>query len=263
MKSLLFIFVLIITSINLYSKKYNVFEAGEVLEYEVSYLGITLGTITVESLGEEIFKGKKIYRANSYMKTSSGIPFVELNDKFSSWMDTSLAYSYKFTANSKMEKDVWGFQQIDFNYDQNQVYVQLWENKDKTIDTVISTNKKFNDGTSLFFIARAFVNIGKDIKVPTMINVDDATTILNFRNEIKNVKIDAIDYEIETVYFNGKAVWEGIYGLSGKFEGWFTNDEASIPVLAKMNVYIGNVVIELKSWKRKNWKAPMAKSKKS
>lgn len=250
---LLIAFVFLYTS---YSKKYEVFQEGELLEYEVSYLGVTLGTITVESLGKEILNGKPIYRANSYMKTSSGIPFVKLNDKFSSWMDTSLLKSYKFIASSKVDGS---FQQIDFNYDANNAYVQQWENKNKILDTNITTNKKYSDGTSLFFIARALVSMGKTISVPTMINVNNASTILSFKNKIENIKIDAFDYDVETVYFNGIAKWDGIYGLSGKFEGWFSNDDASIPILAKMNVYLGSVVIKLKSFKRNNWKAPRAK----
>lgn len=259
MKKYIFIFLIIfVYSTN--SKKYDVFQPGEILEYSVSYLGINLGTITVESFGKETFEGKTIYRADSYMKTSSGIPFIELNDKFSSWMDTSLTYSYKFIAHSKLDDDVWGYQQIDFNYKKKEVYVQEWENKDKIVDTIIKSTKKINDGTSLFFIARTMVDMGKTINVPTMINVDDAVTVLNFKNKIENIKIDAIDYNVETIYFNGQAKWKGIYGLSGKFEGWFSNDDASIPILAKMNVYIGSVVIELKSWKRKNWFPPKAKT---
>ncbi len=68
--------------------------------------------------------------------------------------------------------------------------------------------------------------------------------------------IDAVNYPVKTVYFNGKAEWNGLYGLNGKFEGWFSDDDACVPIKAKMNVYVGNVNIELKSWKRKNWTPP-------
>jgi len=48
----------------------------------------------------------------------------------------------------------------------------------------------------------------------------------------------------------------GNYGLSGKFEGWFSDDDAHIPIKAKMNVYVGSVVIELVKWKRGSWNPP-------
>jgi len=44
--------------------------------------------------------------------------------------------------------------------------------------------------------------------------------------------------------------------LSGKFEGWFSDDNAHIPIKALMNVYVGKILIELKSWKRTGWIPP-------
>ena len=44
--------------------------------------------------------------------------------------------------------------------------------------------------------------------------------------------------------------------LKGSFEGWFSDDEARIPIVSKMNVYVGNVVIELVKWKRPGWVPP-------
>ena len=51
-----------------------------------------------------------------------------------------------------------------------------------------------------------------------------------------------------------------IFGLTGYFEGWFSNDEASIPIVAKMKVLIGNITLELKSWKREGWIPPKYKN---
>jgi hypothetical protein len=61
---------------------------------------------------------------------------------------------------------------------------------------------------------------------------------------------------VKTYYLSGSADWKALYGLGGKFEGWFSADEARVPIFAKMNVYIGNIEIELKSWKRNNWFPP-------
>ena len=193
------------------------------------------------------------------MKTNSGVPFITLNEKFTSYMDKSLSYSHKFTSNSKIDEKSWGYQQIDFFYEKGEIRFQDWVDKDLILDTLIYSDKKINDGTSLFFIARKYADYGKTVKIPTMINKNNSTTIINFHNKIKNVKVSSIDYDVETVYFDGQALWEGIYGLNGKFEGWFSNDDASIPILAKMNVYVGSVVIELKSWKRNGWTPPKAK----
>ena len=55
---------------------------------------------------------------------------------------------------------------------------------------------------------------------------------------------------------DGSTDFISVFGLTGYFEGWFSNDEASIPIVAKMKVIIGNVTLKLKSWKRAGWNPP-------
>jgi hypothetical protein len=81
-------------------------------------------------------------------------------------------------------------------------------------------------------------------------------TLIKFTNEHTSEKIDAIDYPVDLVHFEGNAGFVGIFGLTGDFEGWFSNDAARVPVLAKMKVILGNVRIELMKWKRKDWNPP-------
>jgi hypothetical protein len=44
--------------------------------------------------------------------------------------------------------------------------------------------------------------------------------------------------------------------LTGYFQGWFSNDETFIPIVAEMKVIIGNVKLELVKWNRKGWNPP-------
>jgi hypothetical protein len=44
--------------------------------------------------------------------------------------------------------------------------------------------------------------------------------------------------------------------LEKDFEGWFSDDDARIPIRAKMKVIIGKVDIQLVRWKRANWSPP-------
>jgi hypothetical protein len=67
-----------------------------------------------------------------------------------------------------------------------------------------------------------------------------------------------VNYPIMTTHFDGTANWTGVYGLTGSFEGWFSDDAARVPIKAKMKVYIGSVTLELQSWKRGNWQPPKA-----
>jgi hypothetical protein len=61
------------------------------------------------------------------------------------------------------------------------------------------------------------------------------------------------------VGFDGRADFVGIFGLTGGFEGWFSNDEARVPIMAKMKVLIGSVTIELMRWNRPGWTPPRAR----
>ena len=74
----------------------------------------------------------------------------------------------------------------------------------------------------------------------------------------EDIELDAVDYDVKTLYIKGDAQWTGTYGMSGRFEGWFSDDEAHIPIVAKMSLYVGAATIELVSWKRGNWQPPRA-----
>ena len=91
-----------------------------------------------------------------------------------------------------------------------------------------------------------------------IIKYRQSSKAINFDGKQEIVEIDAVKYPVRTKYLNGSADWTGAYGLSGKFEGWFSDDDAKIPIRAKMKVYVGSVNIELVSWKRTNWTPPKA-----
>lgn len=260
MKNYLLLTVIFVFSVlNSFSNESKVFFPGEKIVYEVSYIGITLGHITITSDSISYYNGEKVFNATSLMKSRDGIPFVDLHGYFYSWMSTNLSYSNKFVSNMKMDESDWLYQKSLMDYKKDKLEIELWRNKDLDSSMTLDIDTKINDGCSLFFLARQYTKSGKKLKIPTLVDTEIYPTIINFHNKVENVDIDAVDYDIETVYFDGQAQWEGIYGLSGKFKGWFSNDDASVPIKAKMKVYVGNVNIELVEWNRGNWQPPRAK----
>lgn len=229
---------------------------NETLVYEVSYMGIKLGTIKIvtEKLTKE--NGKDVYETKAYIDSYKGIPFVDIHVIYDSFIDKSFTFSHKFFGNLK-SNDYWDVHKIFFNYDKNNIYISK-ENKDgKYFENSIMINKKnYHDGLSLFFLARKFLQVDKQVLVPTIIDKDTVTTKINFKNFKESINIDKVSYPIKTVYFDGIAYWTGVYGLSGEFEGWFSDDEARIPIRAKMKLYLGSVNIELINWKRNGWQPP-------
>lgn len=236
----------------------SIFQKGEEIEYEVSFLGIGLGSIKIITEDQENLGDKLVQKAKALIKSYDGIPYVSLSTVYQSWMDPSATYSYKFVGNSKFLSPYWLYQEINFDYKLGRIYNDQWENKQKILSDTLYSNNKWSDGLSLFFLARQYTNLKKNFRIPTFMGKDTAFTQLNFLAKRENVSIDAVNYPIRALYFNGTANWEGVYGLSGKFEGWFSDDDARVPLKARMKVIIGSVNIELIKWKRQGWVPPKA-----
>jgi hypothetical protein len=231
-------------------------QPGEVLEYEVSYIGIVLGTVKMTVERMDTANGTTVMKAKANIDTAPGIPFVEFHSVFESWMDPSAQHSQRFVSSSK-GKEGWEYTRYDFLYPQGKIHIEEGTKNVKEKETDIFTQKRWNDGLSLFFFAREFVKSGRYVSVPTAIMSDTARTLINFRDtQRENITVGAVKYPVKTVYFKGEAKWKGIYGLEKDFEGWFSDDDARIPIRAKMKVIVGKVDINLVRWKRAGWNPP-------
>ncbi|MBM2813883.1 MAG: hypothetical protein HW421_645 [Ignavibacteria bacterium] len=239
-----------------YSYGNSIFQSGEELTYEVTFLGFKLGTIRMFILAEEKFGLNIAYRAMSQMESIPQIPYFKLNATYQSWIDQSAAFSYKFEGSTRFITPEWDWQRLIFDYQKNFVVNEKWKNQQKTWLDTVRSSKKWNDGCSLFYFARQFAGSKRGIAVPTVMERDTCKTIINFTNKVENVNISSIDYPVRTLYFNGAAKWTGVYGITGNFEAWVSDDNARIPIKAKMKVYVGSVNIELVSWKRDGWTPP-------
>lgn len=249
-------FLISMPSSNAAQERATVMMANEELDYEVSFLGIKLGSIKVVIEEQELYKGIKTWRAKCFMDSYDGIPFVDLHAVFESWIDPSVSYSHKFIGRSKQKGNQWDYQKILFDYDTKSLTNQKWLNKEVIFDELTPLNHKYNDGLSIYYLARQFANARRTVTVPVLMQTDSATAIINFHARKEQVKIPAVDYPVKTTYLDGRANFTGIYGFTGRFEGWFSDDDARIPIKAKMNVYLGSVLIELKKWNRKGWEPP-------
>ena len=229
---------------------------GEELLYEVSFLGIKLGSIRVVNEGKQNYNGIEVYKTKAYMDSYRGIPFVDLHSSYESWIDPSSVFSYKFEGNTKQSNEGWDFERIKFNYNDGKINFEKWFNKKLFESGEVKSSKKMNDGLSLFYTARQLLKVNKYVKIPTFMVKDTCFTYINFTGKVENVEIDAVNYPVRTVYFSGKADWTGVYGVTGQFEGWFSDDDARIPILAKMKVYVGNADIKLIKWKHNGWQPP-------
>lgn len=231
-------------------------EVGEVLSYVVKYAFISLGEITFKIIDKSEFKNKNLYRTEAYIDSYSNIPFVDIHQIYKSILSSDY-YSVYFKGITRSE-EYNTYAEYNFNYDSSFIHIKKgYLDSNKIIaDSILRIKEFYQDGLSLFYYARMKSGKNKSEKLNCFVNEKKVTTNINFYDEAEEVSIDVVDYPIKCVKVDGSFDYVSIYGLTGDFEGWFTDDEAAIPVLAKMQVMIGSVSIELREWERKGWNPP-------
>ncbi len=231
---------------------------GEELRYDVGYSFFHIGRIVIKVLDKFERKGRTIYRAKAIIDSAPGLPFVNVHIRFTGEFDQDM-YSYSWTAEDSSDEEI-SFRRLLFDYDSSRVFFEKGKRIAdsvyvESVDTVAIT-AKCQDGLSLFFFARKNARMKGEMDVPTVIETEQVNTHFNFTQEIEDEEIDSVKYPIEVVLFDGRADFVGVFGLTGGFRGRFSNDDAGVPILARMNVILGSIRVELDSWNRPGWVPP-------
>ena len=236
------------------------FQAGEEMTYEVSYLLIHLGTITTKVISIDKVDGKTEIKVEAHIRSYKGIPFTNINTIFQSTINDQM-YSKSFGTKEYYKDTTWKYINYTYNWKKDLVYVSERIGNQKNMqnyDTLKMEGKHFQDGLSLLFFARSMAHAKNEQHVPTLIYRTKADTYIRFGREHTSEDIDAVDYPVDVIKLDGEAGFTGIFGMTGGFKGWFSADNACVPIFAQMRVYIGNVNIELIKWKRPGWGPPRA-----
>jgi len=231
-------------------------QAGEELIYEVSYSFIKLGTIRIKTLDKYRKNGHNVFKAIAFID-SYNIPLVSLHNVFESEIDETV-YSHQFIG-SELEGKEWKYTKYELNYSSNEAYMERGYPSRKVIfykDSIALDKKKFQDGLSVFFAARNLLFSTSPLHIPVLINEKKETAYIKYPCPHETAEINAVDYPIDVLKFEGNASFVGVLGLTGDFKGWFSNDNARIPITARMNVVLGSIYVELKSWTRPGWQPP-------
>ncbi|MBP1649230.1 MAG: hypothetical protein H6Q30_2675 [Bacteroidetes bacterium] len=236
----------------------RVLSEGEELVYNVRYGFFDLGSVRIRTIQRQASASTVAYYCKAFIDSYPKVPFVDLHATYESVLDTSI-YSYRFVGRTKQD-DWWNFSRYTFDSPHRRAILETGQ-KDTLItkrDTV-GVDGVYQDGLSLFFFARDRLMAGKSLDIPCIVTEQKVNTHIDFDGRRDAVEIDAVDYPVDVVGFEGTADFVGVFGLTGEFDGWFSNDEARVPILARMKVIIGSVTIELMEWKRPGWNPPQAK----
>jgi len=229
-------------------------EVGEDITYVVKYAFLNLGEVRFKITGKEIINGITVFNTVAYIDSYEGLPFVTLHQVYKSFIDSSY---FPLSFLGTMLDDDTTYTEYSFlgdsvinvvkgNSSTNQVFA----------DSSVYVNKRFQDGLSILYFARMNTGIDTTLFVPCLVNEGQEIAKLKFYSEKEEVEIDAVDYEIDCLKLDGSTDFVSVYGFTGGFEGWFSNDVYSIPIIASMNVLIGHVTLELINWNLNDWNPP-------
>ncbi|MBN2572144.1 MAG: DUF3108 domain-containing protein [Ignavibacteriales bacterium] len=234
-------------------------EVGEELTYVVKYVLLELGELRFKILEKKEKEGQTYYRMMVYIDSYSGVPFVDLHQIYETNYNSN-HYSDYFRATHKSE-DYYGFTEYKFDYANKKLYVKQGDLKPYRIfkDTTEVLTKKMQDGLSLFYFARWNFGADRLAKLSCFVAEQKANTNINFYTKTEKAVSSYINYEVDCRKLDGETDVQGVFGLTGGFEGWFSNDEHSVPIYAKLHVILGSVTCHLKSWRKSNWNPPRAK----
>ena len=231
-----------------------VYEDGEDLVYEVSWTFFRLGTIHIKALGA--------FRAIAYIDSYEGVPFVDLHSVHYTEMDST------FHCRSGYAIDKEGKEWKGLNYttglSSNKVFVEQLYQKNSTSppykrepgDSIQLKSGVFVDGLSIGYFPRLLLHSLRTINVTTLLKGKVGTTTFYFTNNRTSESIGALDDPVRVVEVEGTTNAVGVFGMTGDFTGWFSDDDAAVPIKGKIKVLLGSVTVELIQWNRKGWEPP-------
>ena len=227
---------------------------GEDLTYVVKYAFFRLGEVRIKVTEKTEIENVIVYKTVAYIDSYPDLPFVSIHQVYESYIDSSY-FPLKFHAN--LISDDTTFVRYSFIKDSliemqkgKLNSTQLWLDSTQVVD------KRLQDGLSILFYARMNFRKDKKIYVPCFVNEKEEYAKMNYFDKNEPIEIDALDYEIDCLRLNGETDFVSVYGLTGYFEGWFSNDTFSVPIIAKMQVMIGSVTLELIKWNEELWNPP-------
>ncbi|MFW6348292.1 MAG: hypothetical protein ACOC2C_06760 [Cyclonatronaceae bacterium] len=224
----------------------QLFGEKESFHYEVRYGFFNLGDMYV-SMADTLVNEQAFLHIEALIESNSGIPLM--SDKRYSYnsllaRNDSTAYGQYFWVD-KLHKDLDKAIEYRFDYEQAKVYSSIVEEEIRdTLDLIGPAD----GGMALFFNGR--IRAGTDSEQRHPIYIDNTLEYITITNTLERdvVNSDVLGDDTEVFISYGAADINGPFGFSGDFVARYATGPRRIPVLAKADVWIGNVSIRLKEY---------------
>ena len=218
------------------------FRVGETLAYDVRWMGIGVGTGTLEVREIVPMEGKQAYhfivqtRSNRFLST-----FYPVKDEVHSYVDVETLTPYKFR---KIQHEGRYHADEEMVYDQvnhKATYRSYRNNSTKEME--IPPN--IQDSLSTLFYFRTL-----PLEVGTSAFIDVNADEKNWRLEVKVLKSGILKLfakkEVPALLTEPLAQFHGIFIRKGRMQIWFSMDEKRTPLYMKARIPFGIVEVVLK-----------------
>mgnify|MGYP005857251433 FL=1 len=220
----------------------------ERLKYRIKYSFFTVGWVDVFISRDSLIDGRKAWLLRSRVIANSSIPFVKKDTTlFSSWMvenDTAF-YSHKFWYDDVDDK-VYKSDEYIFDRQAQKVYLK---HKEQPTDT-LKLHEPASSGHIMYYFTRLFAGTTQHFEAPIYVDEGLGKIIMDFTTQNDRREYEAFEHKITTYIARGTSTITGPFGLNGDFEAWFATDRLRIPVETHLNVFLGNVKVQLIEYSR-------------
>ncbi len=221
---------------------------GEKLVYDVTYLGIPAGELTIEVRGFKRVNGRKVYHFFGRGVSSDLFSvFYKADDFMESFVDHEGLFSHRFHLKldeSKQKRDVVEV----YDYDKMQgFYWSRWDHHKRGFienKEVYPIGGLSQDSFSALFYPRFLdLEIEKQFVFPVQ-NEGKFWDLIG--DVIRREKLDTVLGEVDTIVVRPTTRFQGvIQQRSGESFAWYTDDAFRYLVRMEAKVKIGTVVIKL------------------
>ena len=235
-KYLFLIFIFIVPFLCLSQNKIP-YKKGEVLSYDISFLGVKVGygDLNISSLVN--IDGKSCFHIIGSGRTTPFFDiFFKVRDKYETFLDTSLILPVRF----KRDISEGGFkkkQLYNFNHLDSVVYFQ---------DTLHQISDSTQDMLSALFFARTFD--GNNLKINDKYIIPIFMDEENYFLEIKYLQKDTLitDFgNIECLVFNPIMQEGRVFENGERMKIWITNDRNHLLLKVETLIWAGKIEADL------------------
>lgn len=236
-----------------------VFQDGEWLQYKVKFGLFRLGTIRfhVRRICDDA-NGER-FKIEMHLDSNPAAFFINVHEVSSNIVHTKTLYSEEFFRTGVKDGDTVetirrydGERRLCVIEDYNRTKGELLRN------CVLQGIQPYFDAPAFWFFARSKAQERGVYSVRSIMDTSVCVTSLRYARAISLLDIGAFEDRIRARQVIGVAhlVGNSFGGMSGEFRGWFSDDDAAVPLIVHLKLSVGKVVVELEKWRRLGWEPP-------